>query len=153
MGVREITLDKLPRATRNRVSPIKNTPDWIETVAAIRENRFEVLEVEFSPETMALGKVAPLRFKLMLEAEIKAMGRGDLKVMFRGWSKTGARILYVVRRVIKDDGPLVLRSPGDGMTRIKTRLTKPRADASPVRKVREPNADRKGAIANEKGAP
>lgn len=118
MSVREITFDELPRATRNRVSPIKRTQDWMDTLAAIQGNRFEVLQVEFSRETLALGKVTPLRFKLMLESELRSMGRGDLKVMFRGWSKSGARTLYVVRRAVKEDATFVLHSAEEtSMTR------------------------------------
>jgi hypothetical protein len=100
MSVKEITMDQLPRSTRHRVSPIKKTKEWFETMAAIQANRFEALEIELSPETAGLGRVAPLRFRLMLEAEIKEMGRDDLKVILR---KPQGRypVLYVVRREIK----------------------------------------------------
>jgi hypothetical protein len=80
----------------------------METIAAIRKNRFQVLEVEFSPETLALGKVTALRFKLALQSELKRMGREDLRIMFRGRSKRGARILYVVRATVRDDPMSVL---------------------------------------------
>jgi hypothetical protein len=54
--------------------------------------------VEFSPETLKLGKSAPDRFKRMLAAEIKTLPlAAATRLTFRGKSASGAPILYVVR--------------------------------------------------------
>ena len=96
--VKAITLEEIPRAKRERVSPIKKTRDWIETIEAIRKDDFEALVVEFSEETLKLGKpdITPIRFKRMLMEELAAMGRKDLKVTLRGKSGNGAPTLYVL---------------------------------------------------------
>lgn len=98
MVVKAITLDEVPRAKRERVSPIKKTRDWMETIDKIQKDEFEALLVEFSDETLALGKpnITPIRFKRMLIEELARMGRKDLKVTLRGKSANGAPILYVL---------------------------------------------------------
>jgi len=96
MVVRAITLEEIPRAKRERVSPIKKTRDWIETIEAISKDDFEALVVEFSNETLELGKVTPVRFKRMLMQELAEMGRQDLKVTLREKSANGAPVLYVL---------------------------------------------------------
>lgn len=59
---------------------------------------FELLRVEFSPDTTSLGSSVPDRFKRMLAAEIKTLGLDSkLRLTFRGVT-TGNPILYVVRR-------------------------------------------------------
>jgi hypothetical protein len=96
--VKEITLDQLPKARRKRISPIKQTHDWKETVDRIISGNFEALKVEFSPETLKLGKSAPDRFKRMLTEEIRMLKPGTgIRLTFRGKSANGAPILYVLR--------------------------------------------------------
>jgi hypothetical protein len=105
MPVQSIQINELPKATRNRVSPIKLTKDWRETLERIKAGDFEALRVEFASETLDLGKATPDRFKRLLTAELRRLGRYhgmDLyrgtKLTFRGKSATGAPILYVIRR-------------------------------------------------------
>src|SRR2546421_9008880 len=71
--VKAMSLDELPKARRKRISPIKKTRDWKETLDRIIKGNFEALMVEFSPETLRLGTSAPDRFKRMLAAEIKTL--------------------------------------------------------------------------------
>lgn len=55
--------------------------------------------VEFSPETLNLGKAVPDRFRRMLAAELKELGlASQVRLSFRGKSKSGAPILYVLRK-------------------------------------------------------
>lgn len=103
MSVTKISLGEVPQERAKRVSPIKQTRDWIETLETIRKDEFEALKVEFSPETLALGSVTPDRFRRMLMLELEAMGRKKLKVMFRGKSANGAPILYITRGVVLND--------------------------------------------------
>jgi hypothetical protein len=103
MAVTKISLNEVPQERAKRVSPIKQTHDWIETVETIRKDEFEALKVEFSSETLALGSVTPDRFRRMLMLELQAMGRKNLKVMFRGKSANGAPILYITRGVVLKD--------------------------------------------------
>jgi hypothetical protein len=59
---------------------------------------FELLRVDFAPETLSLGSSVPDRFKRMLAAEIKTLGLDSkLRLTFRGVT-TGNPILYIVRR-------------------------------------------------------
>lgn len=96
--VTEITLDQLPKARRKRVSPIKKTRDWKETLERVIAGDFEALKIEFSPETLKLGKSTPDRFKRMLAEEIKTLKPGSgIRLTFRGKSPNGVPILYVVR--------------------------------------------------------
>ena len=96
--VKEIALDQLPKARRKRISPIKKTRDWKETIERIVAGDFEALKVEFAPETLKLGKSAPDRFKRMLAEEIKTLKPGaGIRLTFRGKSTNGAPILYVLR--------------------------------------------------------
>jgi hypothetical protein len=96
--VKEIALDQLPKARRKRISPIKKTRDWKETIERIVAGDFEALKVEFAPETLKLGKSAPDRFKRMLAEEIKSLKPGAwIRLTFRGKSANGAPILYVLR--------------------------------------------------------
>ncbi len=105
MPVQSIDINNLPKATRNRVSPIKLTRDWRETLERIKAGDFEALKIEFARETLDLGKATPDRFKRLLTAELRKLGsyhgmdlyRGT-KLTFRGKSATGAPILYVIRR-------------------------------------------------------
>jgi hypothetical protein len=98
MTVKEITLDQLPKARRKRISPIKQTRDWKETLERIVSGDFEALKVEFSPETLKLGKSAPDRFKRMMAEEIRKLKPGaGIRLTFRGKSANGAPILYVLR--------------------------------------------------------
>jgi hypothetical protein len=96
--VKEITLDQLPKARRRRLSPIKKTRDWKDVVDRIVSGDFEALKVEFSPETLKLGKSAPDRFKRMLAEEIRTLKPGaGIRLTFRGRSANGAPVLYVLR--------------------------------------------------------
>jgi hypothetical protein len=96
--VKEITLDQLPKARRKRLSPIKKTRDWKDVVDRIVSGDFEALKVEFSPETLKLGKAAPDRFKRLLAEEIRTLKPGaGIRLTFRGKSANGAPILYVLR--------------------------------------------------------
>lgn len=103
MPVTKISLDEVPQHRAKRVSPIKQTSDWIETLETIRKDEFEALRIEFSQETLRLGSVTPDRFRRMLLVELQAMGRKNLKVMFRGKSANGAPILYITRGVVLKD--------------------------------------------------
>jgi hypothetical protein len=103
MPVKEITLDQLPKARRKRVSPIKQTRDWKEAVDRIISGNFEALKIEFSPETLKLGKSAPDRFRRMLAEEIKALKPGaGIRLSFRGKSANGVPVLYVLRLLSTD---------------------------------------------------
>lgn len=98
MTVKTIRIDDLPKARRKRVSPIKKTRDWNEVIDRIKYSDFEAIQVEFSEETLKLGKSVPDRFRRMLQTEIKAMGLDSfLRVTFRGRSPNGAPVLYVIR--------------------------------------------------------
>ena len=98
MPVKAISLDELPKARSRKTSPIKKTRDWKETLERIAAMDFELLRVEFSPDTTSLGSSVPDRFKRMLAAEIKTLGLDSkLRLTFRGVT-TGNPILYVVRR-------------------------------------------------------
>ncbi len=100
MTVKLIGLDEVPKTRRKRISPIKKTRDWAETIENIKTGNFVAIKVEFSPETLRLGKSVPDRFRRMLAAELKELGLASrLRLSFRGKSKTGAPILYVVRRI------------------------------------------------------
>ena len=102
--VKEITLDQLPKARRRRISPIKKTRDWKETMDKIISGDFEALKVEFSSETLKLGKSAPDRFKRMLAEEIKTLKpASSIRLTFRGKSANGAPILYVLRLLTTDE--------------------------------------------------
>ncbi len=103
MPVKEITLDQLPKARRKRVSPIKQTRDWKEVIDRIVSSDFEALKIEFSPETLKLGKSAPDRFRRMLTEEIKTLKpNAGIRLTFRGKSASGAPVLYVVRLLSTD---------------------------------------------------
>ena len=105
MPVQKIEINDLPKATRNRVSPIKLTKDWRDALDRIKAGDFDALRIEFARETLDLGKATPDRFKRLLTAELRKLGsyhgmdlyRGT-KLTFRGKSDTGAPILYVIRR-------------------------------------------------------
>jgi hypothetical protein len=97
--VKLIGLDEVPKTRRKRVSRIKKTRDWTETIHNIQAGNFTAMMVEFSPETLSLGKAVPVRFRRMLAAELKDLGlASQLRLSFRGKSKTGAPILYVLRK-------------------------------------------------------
>jgi hypothetical protein len=97
--VRTIRLDELPKAKRNRVSPIKRTRDWTETMDRIKSSDFDAVMVEFSSDTLKLGKSVPERFKRMLAVEIKALGLDShVRLIFRGKSASGAPVLYIIRQ-------------------------------------------------------
>ena len=107
-------MDQYPPGKRTRVSPIKETQDWKETVEKLTAGNWEVLMVEFSPETLELGKATPDRFRRMLAAEIKTMKDvPPVRLTFRGKSrKTGAPVLYIVRRDSEDtQAELPLKTP------------------------------------------
>lgn len=91
MPVKNVKLSELPKSTRNRTSPIKQTRDWKEALEWIKRGNFEALRIEFAPTTLQLGKATPLMFKRLLGAELKKMGLADhWKPMSRG------KTLYVV---------------------------------------------------------
>lgn len=99
MTVKSIDFSDLPKARRNRVSPIKRTQDWQEALRRIRSTEFDAIMVEFSPETLKLGKSVPDRFRRLLAAEIKAMGLDSfVRLTFRRDSPDGTPVLYIVRR-------------------------------------------------------
>lgn len=99
MTVKLIGVDEVPKTRRKRISRIKKTRDWAETIENIKAGNFIAIMVEFSPETLSLGKAAPDRFRRMLAAELKDLGlASQLRLSFRGKSNTGAPILYVVRK-------------------------------------------------------
>jgi hypothetical protein len=77
MPVKSIKLNELPKSTRDRTSPIKRTRDWKEAVEWIKRGNFEVLEIEFAPTTLQLGKATPLMFKRLLATELRKMGLAD----------------------------------------------------------------------------
>src|ERR1700739_2584316 len=112
--VKSISLSELPKSTRNRKSAIKSSQDWIDTIEAIRADKFEALRIEFSKETLALGKATADRFRRMLRKELERMGRGDLTVSFRGRSANNAPILYLLRGNISQEKTL-----SAGRTRIR----------------------------------
>lgn len=96
--VKAISLDELPKARSRKTSPIKKTRDWKATLERIAAMDFELLRIDFSPETLSLGSSVPDRFKRMLAAEIKTLGLDSkLRLTFRGVT-TGNPILYIVRR-------------------------------------------------------
>jgi hypothetical protein len=108
MSVQRIQLSDLPKSTRNRTSPIKQTRDWKQAVEHIRKQDFEALRIEFAPTTLQLGKRTPLMFKRLLGAELRRMGLADRwKPISRG------KILYVIpvrKVVVKQElgGPAVV---------------------------------------------
>lgn len=135
MPVQSIRVNDLPKATRNRTSPIKLTRDWREALQRIKAGDFEALRIEFAPETLGLGKATPDRFKRLLTAELKKLGsyhsmdlhRGT-KLTFRGKSATGAPILYVIRRDCvqpgwegSEDAPEMNAEPNKPTTARKSR--------------------------------
>lgn len=121
MPVRAISLTELPKATRNRNSPIKQTDEWRETLRRIASSDFEALMVEFSPKTLALGKATPDRFRRLLATQIKSSPLAPvLQLTFRGKSATGAPILYVVR--------------SDKMASSPKHLVLPKPQTSPAKK-------------------
>ena len=54
--------------------------------------------VEFSAETLKLGKATPGRFGRLLARELKVLGRLDLKTSYRGKDGAGNPILYDIRK-------------------------------------------------------
>lgn len=98
MTVKNVGYDDVPKARRNRRSPIKATADWAEAMDFIRSGNFNVLKVEFSPQTLQLGAAVPDRFKRLLAAEIKVLGlESKIRLISRRKSASGGPTLYVVR--------------------------------------------------------
>ena len=98
MPVQRITRAEIPKATRRRVSRIKRTHDWEETIRQLKMPDCEALKIEFAPETIKIGKSTPDRFKRLLAAELRSMGLSDkFRLAFRGKAENGAPILYVIR--------------------------------------------------------
>jgi hypothetical protein len=101
MAVRKLSLNELPPVRRNRDTPIKHTPDWLDTLHHLQGGKFEVLQVEFAKETLALGKSTPERFKRLLQREIaeKQYEPAGFKVrcFFRGRDRAGNQILVIVK--------------------------------------------------------
>jgi hypothetical protein len=113
MSVQRIPLSDLPKSTRNRTSPIKQTRDWKQAVEHIRKQDFEALRIEFAPTTLQLGKRTPLMFKRLLGAELKKLGLGDKwRTMSRG------KVLYVipVRKLV------VMQASGEPAVVIATKV-------------------------------
>jgi hypothetical protein len=97
MTVSTLTRDQLPKAKRIRVSPIKLTKDWQDTVSGIANlEAGRVLQVELDNETLKLGKSVPERFRRLLQAELAQGDRVGLKVIWRGKDERGVPVLYVV---------------------------------------------------------
>jgi len=97
MGVKVIKPYEILKSKRHRESPIERTQDWIDTLDAIKNRRFEALQVDFSPGTLALGKATPDRFRRLLLREFDRMGRRDLSVKLSHTNESGHPILYVMR--------------------------------------------------------
>ncbi|SRR6266704_5987401 len=99
MPVRLIPLDKLPPQRRKKVSPITLTSEWTETLKKLPTLKAgSAIMVEFSTETLKLGKATPDRFRRLLVRELKALGRIDLKASYRGKDSVGNPVLYVIKR-------------------------------------------------------
>lgn len=98
MSVRLISLDTIPKATRNRASKITLTPEWKEALTALHKIKAgKALEIKFSSETLKLGKATAQRFKRLLIRELKQKRLDDLKAFFRGKDSRGYPVLYVAR--------------------------------------------------------
>ena len=115
--VKTLTFDELPKTRRKRISPIKKTRDWKDAVDRITSGDFEVVEIDFSPETLNLGSSVPERFKRMLADEITRLGLAStFRLTFRGIT-TGEPILYVVPRPKQQKLFSSNTAPTDGKTR------------------------------------
>jgi hypothetical protein len=89
MSVRLISLAHVPRLVKKRKSPIKQTPEWKDVCKRIPDlQNGQALAVDFSPQTLALGKVTAERFRRLLAQEIRAQGWKGVRLFFR------ARVLY-----------------------------------------------------------
>jgi hypothetical protein len=95
---------EVPKATRNRVSPIKLTKDWRDALERIKAGDFTALKIDFDPTTLALGKSTADRFRRLLQAELKSIGVRGVRLTFRK-SEAGVPILFVVRRRARKEEP------------------------------------------------
>jgi hypothetical protein len=104
MTIRVLAQSGIPKPTRNRFSPLRDTEDWREAIQKINELRGKkrgAFAIEFDPETLALGKDATntsLTFKRLLQRFLEQEGIAELfQLSFRGQDVRGNRVLYVLR--------------------------------------------------------
>jgi hypothetical protein len=96
MPVRVIPLTRLPKATRQRRSKITLTPEWEAAISKIPSLRKgNALVIEFSPETLKLGRATAQRFKRLLTRELKSTEAKGLRIFFRGRDADGQPVLYI----------------------------------------------------------
>ena len=98
MSVRIIPLSKLPKATRNKSTKIMLSPEWKDAVSKVQFlKKGNAMAVEFSPETLRLGKTTAQRFKRLFVRELTRMGMTELRAFFRGKDGRGQPILYIAK--------------------------------------------------------